>query len=83
MELCRIEHFAIVNTFVPKHSFSTPENIRNLTAFLCFQGVKKGCVGNEWGKVFQASNHQADARYCASRGKHICMIMTMYFTYVS
>ena len=32
----------------PMHPFSTPW--KHLTVFWCFQGVGKGCIGNEWVK---------------------------------
>ena len=35
--------------FVSNASFLYPLKIsENLTVFLCFQGVEKGCIGNKW-----------------------------------
>ena len=42
---------AIVNPFVPNAPFLYPlKTLEYLTVFWCFQGVEKGCVGNEWVK---------------------------------
>ena len=36
------------NLFAPNASFLYPlKTSENLTVFLCFQGVEKGCIGNE------------------------------------
>ena len=32
----------------PLPPFLSPENIRKPSVFLCFQGVEKRCIGNEW-----------------------------------
>ena len=38
-----------VNPFVPNAPFPYPlKTLENLTVFWCFQGVEKGCIGNEW-----------------------------------
>ena len=40
------------NTFVPNASFLYPlKTSENLPVFWCFQGVVKGCIGNEWVKA--------------------------------
>ena len=40
-----------INPFVPNAPFLyPPENIRKPCGFLCFQGVEKWCIGNEWVK---------------------------------
>ena len=40
------------NPFVPNGPFLYPlKTSENLAVFWCFQGVKKGCIGNEWFKV--------------------------------
>ena len=42
------EHSAF-NPFVPNaSSLYSLETTENLTVFWCFQGVEKGCFGNEW-----------------------------------
>ena len=39
----------LFNPFVPNASFLYPlKTEENLTVFWCFQGVEKGCIGNEW-----------------------------------
>ena len=38
-----------LNPFVPNALFFYPlKTSENLTVFWCFQGVEKGCIGNEW-----------------------------------
>ena len=38
-----------INPLVPKAPFPYPlKTSENFTVFLCFQGVEKGCIGNEW-----------------------------------
>ena len=40
------------NSFVPYAPFPYPlKKSENLTVFLCFQGVEKECIGNEWVKL--------------------------------
>ena len=40
-----------VNPFVPSAPFLYPlKTSENLKVFWCFQGVEKGCTGNEWVK---------------------------------
>ena len=42
----------IINPFVPNAPFLYPSKTsENLTVFWCFQGVEKGCIGNEWVNV--------------------------------
>ena len=44
-----IEPSLTFNIFVPNAPFLyLLKTSENLTAFLCFQGVEKGCIGNEW-----------------------------------
>ena len=39
----------LINPFVLNVTFFYPQKIsENFTVFWCFQGVKKGCVGNKW-----------------------------------
>ena len=41
----------ILTHFFPMHPFSTPlKTSENHKVFWCFQGVEKGCIGNEWVK---------------------------------
>ena len=41
------------NPFVPNAPFLYPLNAsENLTVFRCFQGLEKGCIGNEWVNQF-------------------------------
>ena len=44
------ERFLIyINPFVSNAPFLYPlKTSENLTVFWCFQGVEKGCIGNEW-----------------------------------
>ena len=43
--------FLIINPFVPNAPFLYPrKHQKALTIFWCFQGVEKGCIGNEWVK---------------------------------
>ena len=45
---CPPSHF---NPFVSNAPFFYPMKIsENVTVFLCFQGVEKGCIGNKWVK---------------------------------
>ena len=40
------------NSFISNAPFLCPlKTSENLTVFLCFQGVEKGCTGNEWGNT--------------------------------
>ena len=51
-----IQSFASTHSF-PIHPFSTPlKTSENLTVFRCFQGVEKGCIGNEWVNGFGWTN---------------------------
>ena len=51
----------MINPFVPDATFvyplKTPEKV-----FWCFQGVEKGCIGNEWINhdfvIFNVVNHK-------------------------
>ena len=46
----------LFNPFVPNASFLYPlKTEENLTVFWCFQGVEKGCIGNEWVNPFLAN----------------------------
>ena len=36
------------NPFVPNAPFLYPLKTENRKIFWCFQGVEKGCIGNEW-----------------------------------
>ena len=46
------EHNNLLNPFVPNAPFLYPlKTSENLTVFLCFQGLEKGCIGNKWVKV--------------------------------
>ena len=39
----------VINPFVPNVPFLYPlKTSENLTVFQCFQGLGKGCIGNEW-----------------------------------
>ena len=38
-----------INPFISNATFLYPmKTSENLTVFWCFQGVEKGCIGNEW-----------------------------------
>ena len=42
-----------INPFVLNAPFLYPlKTSENLTAFWCFQGIEKGCIGNEWVKRY-------------------------------
>ena len=42
-----------INPFVPNAPFLYPlKTSENLSVFWCFQGVEKGCLGNEWVKPY-------------------------------
>ena len=44
------------NPFVPNAFFLYPlKSSENLAVFWCFQGVEKGCIGNEWVKYMLAT----------------------------
>ena len=57
-----------LNPFVPNAPFLYPlKTSENLTVFLCFQGAEKGCIGNEWVKIFHfffVSNHSINFDTC-------------------
>ena len=40
----------IITHSFPMHPFSTPWKHQKTLRFYCFQGVEKGCIGNEWVK---------------------------------
>ena len=41
-----------INPFVPNAPFLCHlKTLKNLTVFWCFQGIEKGCIGNEWVKI--------------------------------
>ena len=43
---------SVVNPFVPNAPFLYPlKTSEKLKVFWCFQGVEKGCIGNEWVKM--------------------------------
>ena len=43
----------IINPFVPNAPFLYPlKTSENCKVFWCFQGVEKGCIGNEWVKGY-------------------------------
>ena len=45
-----------LSSFVPNAPFLyLLKTSEKLTVFWCFQGVEKGCIGNEWVKVFMKS----------------------------
>ena len=45
-----------INPFVPNAPFLYPlKTSENLTVFLCFQGVEKGCIENEWVKTIRCN----------------------------
>ena len=40
-----------INPFIPNAAFLYPQKTsKNLTVFLCFLEVEKGCIGNKWVK---------------------------------
>ena len=44
-----------LNPFFPNAPFFYPlKTSENLTIFWCFQGVEKGCIGNEWVNVLSS-----------------------------
>ena len=44
-------YFRNINPLVPNAPFLYPvKTSENRTAFWCFQGVEKRCIGNEWVK---------------------------------
>ena len=46
---------SFINVFFPKSPFLSPLKTENLAVFWCFQGVEKGCIGNEWVNPFLAN----------------------------
>ena len=47
------------NPFVPNAPFLYPlKTSENLTVFSCFQGIEKGCIGNDWVKAGIANIEQ-------------------------
>ena len=41
--------FALTHSFLTKTPFLYPlKTSEDLTVFCCFQGLEKGCIGNEW-----------------------------------
>ena len=47
-----------INPFVPNTPFLYARTTsENLAVFWCFQGVEKGCIGNEW---FKQKNYVAE-----------------------
>ena len=47
-------NFKHINQFVPNVLLLFPlKTSENLTVFLCFQGVEKGCIRDEWVKPFE------------------------------
>lgn len=55
----------LLNPFVPNESFFYPlKTSGNLKIFLCFQGVDKECIGNEWVNIkFNQQDYQVNARF--------------------
>ena len=54
-------HFSI-SPFVPKVPFLYPlKTSENTMVFLCFQGVEKGCIGNEWVNVVHVHHVMIDS----------------------
>ena len=55
------KYYNWVNPFVPNPPFLYPlKTSENRKVFWCFQGVEKGCIGNEWVKqaiVSKAHEH--------------------------
>ena len=45
------DHMDSINHLFQMHHFSTRSKIRNPYAFLHFQGVEEGCIGNKWVKI--------------------------------
>ena len=53
LTICRMTFITIINPFIPKTPFLYHlKTSDNLTIFWCFQGVEKGCIGNEWVNIF-------------------------------
>ena len=48
LPMSKSEHIFLTHSF-PMHPFSTSWKHRKV--FWCFQGVEKGCIGNEWVKL--------------------------------
>ena len=47
----------VINPFAPNEPFLYPlETSENPTAFWCFQGVEKACIGNKWANLEQHSD---------------------------
>ena len=47
-----LEEYHLINPFVPNAPFLNNLKIsKNLKVFWFYQGVKKGCIRNEWVKV--------------------------------
>ena len=43
--------YSLFNPFIPSAPFLYPLKTENITIF-CFQEMEKGCIGNEWVKIF-------------------------------
>ena len=51
---CQVHLILCLNPFIPNALFLYPlKTSENLTVCWCFQGVEKGCIGNEWVNIHQ------------------------------
>ena len=66
MERIQIKH--ILNPFVPNVPVLCPlKTSENRKVFSCFQGVEKGCIGNEWvkfDKMYILSKNSQETELC-------------------
>ena len=80
--------FRLFNPFVPNVPFLYPlKTLENLTAFWCFQGVEKGCIGNKLVKqeslymwmcgIIYTSRHKSIA-YCVRKIMMKGMVLWLY-----
>ena len=54
---------ATVTHLFPMHPFSIPlKTSETRKAFWCFQGVEKGCAGNEWVKLYVSSISSSNSK---------------------
>ena len=59
----RVWSFGQINPFVPNAPFVYPlKTSENCKVFWCFQGVKKGCIGNVWVSKETTSNFRGVVR---------------------
>ena len=72
--LAFLRNHRYINSLVPNSPFLYPlKHRKTLTVFWCFQGIEKGCIGNEWvkwhfvvslwGKIYAVSSQSGTLWY--------------------